>query len=303
MSTLNLNALKRSSNKDMLSKLKADVQAATSKNNYTDDRFWEPTKDASGSGYAVIRFLPARAEGDLPFVKTYSHGFKSTTGWFIDNCPTTIGLQCPVCDSNTINWNSGIEANKKTASDRKRQLKYIANILIIKDPAKPELDGQVKMFRFGQKIMDKVQTSLNGRPELGIEPTNVFGFFDSVNFNLVMVKVANFPNYDQSSFVAAPDIYNGDETKLLELMNKLNDLNEFTDPKQFKSYDDLKTRFNKITGASGGLIGHTSVVDDNEEFEQVAQSSKQATEHHSTPAESSQPADDDLAFFQSLASK
>lgn len=304
-------ALKRNSNSDMLNKLKADVQAATSKNNYDDPRFWEPTKDASGSGYAVLRFLPARNEGDLPFVKTYSHGFKSLGGWFIENCPTTINDKCPVCDDNNTLWNSGIESNKKIASDRKRQLKYIANVLVVKDPAKPELDGQVKMFRFGQKIMDKIQTALNGRPELGIAPKNVFGFFEGVNFNLVMVKVANFPNYDQSTFTEAPDLFGGEEAPLIELMEKMFDLNEFVKPEQFKPYDDLKARHAKVTGGVSNVAqGQTTVAkpsnfvqDDDIPFD----NSKPASQHHeavSTPTPvqtSTAPVDDDLKFFQSLA--
>jgi hypothetical protein len=311
MSALNLGALKRSSSKDMLNKLKQDVQAATSKTSYADDRFWEPTKDSSGSGYAVLRFLPARAESDLPFAKTYSHGFKNMGNWFIENCPTTIGKDCPVCSANNELWNSGIESNKKIASERKRNLKYIANVYIVKDPAHPENDGQIKLFRFGQKIMDKIQTSLNGRPELGIEPKNVFGFFDSVNFNLVMVKVANFPNYDQSTFVDAGDLHGGDETKLMEVLNKMYDLNEFTAEKQFKSPEELKTRLDKVLGLTG-VVGQASVAHAaSESFEQVTSSqSKGATELHShvesttvEPTQSGGPVDDDLAFFQSLASK
>lgn len=308
MTALNLGALKRSSSKDMLSKLKADVQAATSKASYSDDRFWEPTKDSSGSGYAVLRFLPAKAESDLPFAKTYSHGFKNMGNWFIENCPTTIGKDCPVCAANNELWNSGIEENKKIASARKRNLKYVANVLIVKDPAHPENDGQVKLFRFGQKIMDKIQTSLNGRPELGIEPKNVFGFFESANFNLVMVKVAGFPNYDQSTFVDAADLFGGDEAKLMEILNKMYDLNEFTSEKQFKSQEELKTRLDKVLGLTGGIVSHASVIDNDDDV--PFDTSKTASEHHVThtheeptvTATTGAP-DDDLAFFQSLATK
>ena len=37
-----------------------------------DDRLWKLDVDKSGNGYAVIRFLPAPENEDLPFVKLYS---------------------------------------------------------------------------------------------------------------------------------------------------------------------------------------------------------------------------------------
>ena len=33
--------------------------ATTQKKSYEDERFWKPTVDESGNGYAIIRFLPA----------------------------------------------------------------------------------------------------------------------------------------------------------------------------------------------------------------------------------------------------
>ena len=41
-----------------------------------DDRFWKPSVDAAGNGYAVIRFLPAPDGEEIPFVKLYSHAFQ-----------------------------------------------------------------------------------------------------------------------------------------------------------------------------------------------------------------------------------
>lgn len=64
---------------------------------FVDDRFWKPVVDANGNGFAIIRFLPVSKEDDSPWVKWYNHAFKSSTGkWFIENCPTSIGQDCPV---------------------------------------------------------------------------------------------------------------------------------------------------------------------------------------------------------------
>ena len=62
-----------------------------------DDRFWYPAVDKAGNGYAVIRFLPAPGDEDLPFIRMFEHGFKGPTGlWYIENSLTTIGKPDPV---------------------------------------------------------------------------------------------------------------------------------------------------------------------------------------------------------------
>ena len=99
-----------------------------------DDRFWSLERDKSGNGMAVIRFLPAPDGEEIPMVRVFSHGFQGKGGWFIENCPTTLGRKCPVCEANNELWNSGIEDNKKIARDRKRKLSYISNILVSVTP-------------------------------------------------------------------------------------------------------------------------------------------------------------------------
>jgi hypothetical protein len=83
-----------------MSKLLDAVNKAKGSQGFSDpmaDKFWKAEPDAAGNAYAVIRFLPGKTEDDVPFVKTYSHGFKSDSGkWFIEDCPTTIGENCPV---------------------------------------------------------------------------------------------------------------------------------------------------------------------------------------------------------------
>ena len=114
-----------------------------------DTRLWQPTVDKAGNGIATIRFLPAPSvDGDdaLPWIRVFNHGFQGPGGWLIDNCLTTINQKCPVCEHNSVLWNSGIEANKEIVRKQKRKLSYISNILVISDPSNPENDGQVKQI-------------------------------------------------------------------------------------------------------------------------------------------------------------
>lgn len=109
---------------------------------YGDENFWKAEIDKSGNGYALIKFLPAPAidnptENDVGWVKRFNHGFNDVGGWLIDNCPTTHEGKCPVCEANSLLWNSGIESNKDIARKRKRRLSYIANIYIVDDKSNP----------------------------------------------------------------------------------------------------------------------------------------------------------------------
>jgi len=140
-----------------IDRLSKEMTKVNTKSSYEDDRFWTLERDKSGNGYAVIRFLAPVEGEDIPWVRLFSHGFQGKGGWMIENCPTTVGKKCPVCEGNTELWNSGIESNKGIARDRKRKLSYIANILVVSDPSNRENEGKVFLYKFGKKIFDKLQ--------------------------------------------------------------------------------------------------------------------------------------------------
>ena len=151
-------ALKRSkSNLDtLIGELNKVAEPQSQKQSYSDDRFWKPELDKSGNGYAVFRFLPAVKNEDLPWARLWSHAFQGPGGWYIENSLTTLNKKDPVSESNSLLWNSGVDADKEIARKRKRKLSYIANVLIINDAKHPENEGQVKLFKFGKKIFDKI---------------------------------------------------------------------------------------------------------------------------------------------------
>ena len=221
-----------------------------------DTRFWQPVVDKSGNGMAIIRFLPAPAvDGDdaLPWVRVFSHGFQGPGGWLIDNCLTTVNQKCPVCEHNNMLWNSGVEANKEIVRKQKRKLNYVANILVISDPKNPENEGQVKLFKFGKKIFDKISEAMN--PEFEDEkPMNPFDFWEGANFKLKIRNVEGYRNYDKSEFDSPEPVMGGNDEKLETLWKKEHSLQEFTDAKQFKSYEALKIRLDKVLGFEGSPI-------------------------------------------------
>ena len=260
-----------------------------------DNRFWQPEVDKAGNGMAVIRFLPApQADGDdaLPWVRVFSHGFQGPGGWLIDNCLTTLNEKCPVCEHNNTLWNSGIEANKDIARKQKRKLSYIANILVISDPANKQNEGQVRLFKFGKKIFDKITEAMN--PEFEDEKAvNPFDMWEGANFKLKIRNVEGYRNYDKSEFAEVSALFDGDDDKLEALWKSEHGLKEFTEKKQFKSYEQLKTRLDKVLGFDGSApAAKTKAVDS------VVSSIK---DEDVSMIDKSISDDEDLDYFKSLA--
>lgn len=254
-------------NRSSLDKLTKAIETTTNpsqdSNSNEDTRFWKPEVDKAGNGMAVIRFLPAPAvDGDdaLPWVRVFSHGFQGPGGWYIENSLTTLNQKDPVSEYNSTLWNSGIEANKEIARKQKRRLHYISNILVVSDPAHPENEGQVRLFKFGKKIFDKITEAMN--PEFADEvAVNPFDLWDGADFKLKIRNVEGYRNYDKSEFADKSAVMDGDDDKLENLWKQEYSLKEFLEEKQFKSYDVLKARLDKVLGLQGEVMPRTTAED------------------------------------------
>ena len=234
--------------KNNLSALIQETEKISNPNLYgdTDDRFWRPELDKSGNGYAVIRFLPAPEGEDLPWARLWNHGFQGPGGWYIDNSLTTLGQKDPVSEYNSQLWNSGIEANKEIARKQKRRLNYTSNVYVIKDPANPQNEGEVKLYRYGKKIFDKVNDLMN--PEFEDEsPVNPFDLWEGANFKMKIRKVEGYSNYDKSEF-EAPSALSEDDEQLETVWQSEYSLSELVSTDKFKSYDELKAKLDRVLG-------------------------------------------------------
>ena len=294
-------ALKRSkSNLDtLIGELNKVAEPQSQKQSYSDDRFWKPELDKSGNGYAVFRFLPAVKNEDLPWARLWSHAFQGPGGWYIENSLTTLNKKDPVSESNSLLWNSGVDADKEIARKRKRKLSYIANVLIINDAKHPENEGQVKLFKFGKKIFDKITEAM--KPEFEDEkPINPFDFWEGANFKLKIRKVDGYWNYDKSEFDSASAIADNDEA-IEEIWNKQYALKPFLAPENFKSYDELKSKLDKVLSG----VRNTGTAED-VAIPPAAQVSKPAVVEETvsapTPAvEEDEDSDETLSYFSKLA--
>jgi hypothetical protein len=289
-------ALKKSSNHlDRLAKELEKINNPTTEKKQ-DERFWQPEVDKSGNGVAVIRFLPSPAvDGDdaLPWVRLWNHGFKGPSGkWYIENSLTTINQKDPVSEYNTVLWNSSSDDNspaRKQAREQKRKLTYISNILVISDPKHPENEGKVFLYKYGKKIFDKISILMNPEFE-GDEAVNPFDLWNGANFRLKIRTVEGYRNYDQSNF-ATPSALSDDDSHLEKIWKSEYSLKEFIDPKNFKSYEDLKRKLEEVLELNEPVISHTKAPS-------AEVMSKTPVKTQSSVVDDD---DEDLAAFKALA--
>ena len=235
---------------DSLMKEVEKIANPQSESRGADDRYWQPEVDKAGNGYAVIRFLAPPKGEELPWVRIWNHGFQGPAGkWYIENSLTTLGKADPVSEYNTELWNSGSEANKEIARKQKRKLSYVTNILVVKDPAHPENEGKVFLYKFGKKIFDKIKDI--AEPQFEDEkPINPFDFWEGANFKLKIRNVEGYRNYDKSEFDGTSSISENDD-EIEKIWSKQHSLVQFLEEKHFKSYDELKKKFEMVMGLNG----------------------------------------------------
>lgn len=307
------NALKKNRSKS-LDKLNAQLDKITTKS-YSDPnegKFWKPTRDKAGNGFAIIRFLPATSGEEMPFVRIWDHGFQGPTGqWYIENSLTTLNQDDPVSEYNSKLWNTGLESDKELARKQKRRLKYTANILVIKDSANPENEGKVFLYQFGKKIFDKLNDLMN--PSFEDEnPVNPFDFWEGANFRLKIRQFEGYPNYDKSEFDAPSPLFEDDD-EIEAVWKQQHSLQELLDPKNFKSYSELKAKLYRVLGL-GEDAGPSapSAYDDEDDGLDVSASmpssspAPSATVENDIPFDTAPTAsveddDDDLSIFKELA--
>ena len=254
------NLKKQSKLGSLTEKLVKEVEKMNTSAGSSDERVWKLECDKSGNGYAVIRFLPAPEGEDLPFVKLYSHAFQGPGGWYIENSLTTLGQKDPISEYNSELWNNGTDAGKEIARKQKRKLTYISNIYVVKDPANPENEGKVFLFKYGKKIFDKLTAAM--QPEFEDEEAiDPFDFWKGANFKLKAKNVAGYRNYDSSEFANSSALLDDDE-ELEAIWKRQYSLAELVAPDQFKTYDELKKRMSYVLGSKGSSRVDEEVADE-----------------------------------------
>ena len=274
---MNFETLKQSSsNFDALTKALEEKLNPEDKGNdkskYQDDRLWKPELDKSGNGYAVLRFLPASEGEDMPWARLWSHAFQGPGGWYIENSLTTLNQKDPVSEENTRLWNTGVDSDN--------------------DPKRPENEGKVFLYKFGKKIFDKITEAM--KPQFEDEsPINPFDFWKGANFKLKIRKVDGYWNYDKSEFEGVSQIAENDND-IKAIWQKQYPLKEFSDPSNFKTYDELKEKLNRT------IMGSRTATDVSQ-TDLPPKTNGVAKSNEVTSDASDVKEDDTMSYFSKLA--
>ena len=202
----------------------------------------KPDQGQDGTYRSLIRFLPNVKNPRKPFVRKYVYWLEDRdgNGFYVDS-PSTVGEKCAVQDMFFKLRNSESAVDKKMSEGLKRREVFYALVQIVKDPQNRDLEGQVKIMKFGYKIKTKIDEELN--PQFD-EPTQVFDPFEGKNFELVISKKGGYPNYDSSKFhgnksameINGEKVTDTDESRkaILDLLKDAPDLSTWG----YKAWDD-----------------------------------------------------------------
>lgn len=291
-----------SSSFEKLNKELSKLNTSSTQSRSEDDRFWKPEVDKAGNGYAVIRFLPAPNGEDLPFVRTWDHGFQGPGGWYIENSLTTIGEKDPVGEYNSKLWNSGNDKDKEQARKQKRRLTYVSNIYVVSDPANPANEGKVFLYKYGKKIFDKINDLMN--PQFPDDkPVNPFDLWAGAHFKLKIRQVEGYRNYDKSEF-DSPRPLSNDDDELESIYKQEYPLQTFLDKSNFKSYAELEAKLNRVLGLTGTATTAAARKSTDDDLPWATEAAAPAFKEAAAPAVPSSNVDDDdddLEFFKRLA--
>ena len=301
----------KSQSKSSLEKLSQELSKMNQQfDNGKDDRFWYPNVDKAGNGFAVIRFLPAPGDEPVPFIRMWEHGFKGPTGqWYIEKSLTTLNMNDPVAELNSKLWNMSSDdesPSRKQARAQKRKLNYICNVYVVQDQSNPENNGKVFLFKFGKKLFDKINEAMH--PQFSDEqPMNPFDLWAGANFKLKIRNVEGYRNYDKSEFASPSPLFDDDE-QMEAVWKREHSLQDFLAPSNFKSYEELQGKLNKVLGlnengttapaAARAAAASRKPADEDEDLPWQAPKQERAAP---APSSSADDDDEDMAFFKKLA--
>jgi len=235
---------------ELRAKLMAEQEAkeakAAPKQTYEDVKF-KGELIGSKTTY-VLRILPNTFNNggvDEPWVRTYVHIFPNPAGLKkFALCPSTFDAKapCPICEKSRelfkkVNDKTASKAEEDAARRFYRKPRYFVNALVVDDPRpvdKGNQKGKVLVWEMGPQIHDRLKEALvdQGKKFHAVQ--------DGFNFNLVIKRKGEHPNYESSFFAAEATPIATDDAELDRISNAIIDVQKFAVGKGPRSYDELK---------------------------------------------------------------
>lgn len=215
-----------------------------------DDRFYKLAKDENKRGAAVIRFLP---DPEMKLIQqlfrinanTQKNGEKR---WFSDWSPQNINAADPFHDEWARLWRAG---QKDEARKFSRATRYVANILVVKDPAAPENEGKVFLLDMSTSLKEIVADAMmpsKADIALGKEPVELFNPLKGNNFRLVSkLGSNNFITYEASGPDDKTNSVSESKEEAVEFIKKnCYKLSDFLKPEAYRSYEELQQELKRV---------------------------------------------------------
>ena len=196
----------------------------------------------------VLRILPntfVNDGQDEPWVQTLVHMFPNPQGLKkFAMCPTTLDpkAKCPMCERarelfKKVNDKSASKSEEDTARRFYRKPRYFVNVLVVDDPRpvdKGNQKGKVLVWEMGPQIHDRLKEALleQGKKFYAVQ--------DGFNFNLVIKKKGEHPNYESSFFASEATPITKDDADLERISNAIVDIQKFALGRGPKSYEELQ---------------------------------------------------------------
>jgi hypothetical protein len=165
------------------------------------------------------------------------------------------------------------------------------------------------MYAFGKKIFDKLNDLMNPTFE-DEDPVNPFDLWEGANFRLKIRQFEGYPNYDKSEFDAPTPLFDDDD-QMEETWKAEHSLQDLVDPKNFKSYSELKTKLYRVLDLASESVepvaaAPTFASDTTDDLDLSSMSTESAVSEPAMPtadlsSAASDDDDDDLAIFKDLA--
>jgi cell division septation protein DedD len=232
-------------------KLKAEQDAkeqkAAPKTNFDEGKF-KPELIGVKTNY-VLRILPntfVNDGADEPWVRTLVHIFPAPNSAKkkFALCPTTLDEKapCPLCEKarvyfKKVNDKTATKAEEETARAFYRKPRYFVNVLVVDDPRpidKGNQKGKVLVWELGPQLHERLKEAL-------VEQGKVFYDVSAgYNFNLVIKKKGEHPNYESSFFAAEATPIANDDAELDRISTAITDLQKFAVGRGPRSYADLQ---------------------------------------------------------------
>jgi hypothetical protein len=137
-------------------------------------------------------------------------------------------------------------------------------------------------------------------------PVNPFDMWEGADFTVKIRKVEGYPNYDASSF-KSPAAVPGRDEELEALYNKQHELGEWTDPTNYKTYDELKARLALVLGESAPRTAKQAASleldDDTPSFPSAERSAVASTPPPVAATAEASSDDDTMSYFAKLAAE